>query len=103
MKNETPNEVVNLAEDLAEDAAVRIADDAPEKISHDGDKNLIGRVAAPPQLEATPDGFYFWVARNLLVEQNQFVRTESIINRQTRHCPRSLICPKSTLLAQKVG
>jgi len=40
----------------------------------------IGRVAAPPQLEATPDRFHFWVSRGRLVENNQFVRTESTVD-----------------------
>jgi len=40
---------------------------------------IIGRVGAPPQLEATPDQFNFWVARQRLVENNQFVSAKSIV------------------------
>jgi hypothetical protein len=40
---------------------------------------LIGRVATPPQLEATSDQFYFWVQRGRLVEKTQLVRAESTI------------------------
>lgn len=43
---------------------------------------VIGRVAAPPQLESTPEHFHFWVERNRLVETNQFVRTESTVEGQ---------------------
>src|SRR4051812_32827338 len=44
---------------------------------------VIGRVAAPPQLESTPEHFHFWVERNRLIETNQFVRTESTVGGQT--------------------
>jgi hypothetical protein len=40
---------------------------------------IIGRVGAPPQLEATPDQFNFWVARHQLVENNQFVSAKSVV------------------------
>lgn len=43
---------------------------------------VIGRVAAPPQLESTPEHFHFWVERNRLVESNQFVSTESTVEGQ---------------------
>ncbi len=43
----------------------------------------IGRVAAPPNLEATPNRFHFWVSRGKLVENNQFVRTESTVDGNT--------------------
>lgn len=43
---------------------------------------VIGRIAAPPQLESTPEHFHFWVERDRLVENNQFVRTESIVEGQ---------------------
>lgn len=48
----------------------------------DMNDDLIGRVAAPPHLEATPDQFHFWIARGLLIENSQFVRTESVIEDQ---------------------
>ncbi|MCA1628049.1 MAG: hypothetical protein LC742_08815 [Acidobacteria bacterium] len=44
-----------------------------------GGGEVIGRVAAPPQLESTPEHFHFWVERDRLVETNQFVRTESTV------------------------
>jgi hypothetical protein len=40
---------------------------------------IIGRVGAPPQLEATPEQFNFWVARHQLVENNQFVSAKSVV------------------------
>jgi uncharacterized protein len=40
---------------------------------------IIGRVGAPPQLEATPEQFNFWVARHQLVENNQFVSVKSVV------------------------
>lgn len=40
---------------------------------------VIGRVATPPQLEATTEQFHFWVQRDQLVEKTQFVRAESDI------------------------
>src|SRR5205085_3157851 len=43
---------------------------------------VIGRVAAPPQLESTPEHFHFWVERDRLIETNQFVRTESTVEGQ---------------------
>lgn len=39
----------------------------------------IGRVAAPFGLEATTGEFYFWIRREHLPENNQFVRTESTV------------------------
>lgn len=48
-----------------------------------GTSEVIGRVAAPPQLESTPEHFHFWVGRDRLVETNQFVRTESAVEGQT--------------------
>jgi hypothetical protein len=47
-----------------------------------GGGEIIGRVAAPPQLESTPEHFHFWVERDRLVETNQFVRTESTVGGQ---------------------
>jgi hypothetical protein len=47
-----------------------------------GGGEVIGRVAAPPQLESTPEHFHFWVERDRLVETNQFVRTESTVGGQ---------------------
>ncbi|HEX8565856.1 MAG TPA: ATP-binding protein [Pyrinomonadaceae bacterium] len=38
---------------------------------------LVGRVAAPFGLEATSKDFHFWVKRGQLIEENQFVFTES--------------------------
>ncbi len=40
----------------------------------------IGRVASPPQLEATSEQFHFWVQRGRLVEKTQLVRTRSVID-----------------------
>lgn len=37
----------------------------------------LGRVAAPPNKEATSEFFYFWIARDQLVERTQIVRTSS--------------------------
>lgn len=44
---------------------------------------LIGRVATPPQLEATSDQFHFWVQRDRLVEKTQFVRAETTVGGRT--------------------
>lgn len=38
---------------------------------------VLGKVAAPPNKEATSELFYFWVARDQLVERTQIVTTES--------------------------
>lgn len=43
---------------------------------------IIGRVASPPQKEATSDQFYFWVDRNVLVERTQIIRASSNIGGQ---------------------
>lgn len=40
---------------------------------------VLGRVAAPPNKEATSEYFYFWVARDQLVERTQIVRTSSTL------------------------
>ena len=39
----------------------------------------IGRVAAPPQLEATSSTFYFWVPEGVLVEDTEIVTCESTV------------------------
>ncbi|HEY3787324.1 MAG TPA: ATP-binding protein, partial [Urbifossiella sp.] len=39
----------------------------------------LGKVAAPPNKEATSDLFYFWIARDQLVERTQIVRTSSTL------------------------
>lgn len=41
--------------------------------------SAIGKVASPPRHESTSEEFYFWVARDTLVEKSQIVRTESDI------------------------
>lgn len=43
---------------------------------------LIGRVASPPRLESTAEQYYFWANRGRIIENNQFVRTESTIDGQ---------------------
>lgn len=43
---------------------------------------LIGRVASPPQIEATSEQFSFWVERGRMVERTQIVRAESRIDGQ---------------------
>jgi len=67
------------------DGAQTAADDRAAGLSPApaGGGEVIGRVAAPPQLESTPEHFHFWVERNRLIETNQFVRTESIVEGQT--------------------
>ncbi len=40
---------------------------------------VLGRVAAPPNKEATSELFYFWVARDQLVERTQIVTTASAL------------------------
>src|SRR2546422_3533971 len=42
----------------------------------------IGKVASPPQKEATTDQFYFWVPGDELVERTQIVWTHSHIGQQ---------------------
>ena len=49
----------------------------PEPAAPDTPGTLVGRVASPPRMEASPDEFTFWVARELLVERNQLVETTS--------------------------
>ena len=39
--------------------------------------DVIGKVASPPRLEASSESFYFWAARDVLVEKTQIVRTDS--------------------------
>jgi hypothetical protein len=85
MTNEAPN-----FEARSSDAGQLHNDDstaaAPQAEAHDSPSasgsEVIGRVAAPPQLESTPEHFHFWVERNRLVESNQFVRTESTVEGQ---------------------
>src|ERR1700755_981506 len=90
MTNETPNlgaragnvgaptdGTVGSADTRTEDG-VRATEQSPA-----AGGEVIGRVAAPPQLESTPEHFHFWVERNRLVETNQFVRTESTVEGQT--------------------
>lgn len=43
------------------------------------DAVALGKVAAPPNKEATSEYFYFWVARDQLVERTQIVRTSSTL------------------------
>lgn len=85
MTNEAPNFEAHARdagqlrdEDAPADAPQAEAQDSP---SANGGE-VIGRVAAPPQLESTPEHFHFWVERNRLVESNQFVRTESTVEGQ---------------------
>ncbi len=59
-------------------AAPRTHDDG-QAAPTGGGGEVIGRVAAPPQLESTPEHFHFWVERDRLVEMNQFVRTGSTV------------------------
>ncbi len=40
---------------------------------------ILGRVAAPPNKEATSEYYYFWVARDRLVERTQIVKTSSTL------------------------
>ncbi|HRH40869.1 MAG TPA: ATP-binding protein [Pyrinomonadaceae bacterium] len=38
----------------------------------------VGRIAAPIRFEATPNHFYFWAKRGIVLEENQIVFSESI-------------------------
>lgn len=85
MANESPNfearsgDAGHLRNDNSTAAAPQAeAQDTPSVSGGE----VIGRVAAPPQLESTPEHFHFWVERNRLVESNQFVRTESTVEGQ---------------------
>lgn len=85
MTNEAPNfegrsgDAGQLRDDSTATAAQADVQDSPAASAGE----VIGRVAAPPQLESTPEHFHFWVERNRLVESNQFVRTESTVEGQT--------------------
>ena len=85
MTNETPNSEVRSSDagqfhnDSTTSAPQAEGQDSPP--ANGGE--VIGRVAAPPQLESTSEHFHFWVERNRLVESNQFVRTESTVEGQT--------------------
>lgn len=90
MTNETPNLDARAGNVGAPtDGTVGTAGTRTEASAQPTDQNpaaggeFIGRVAAPPQLESTPEHFHFWVERNRLVETNQFVRTESTVEGQT--------------------
>jgi hypothetical protein len=85
MTNETPNFEARSDdagqfhnEDSTAPAPRAEAQDSPSASGGE----VIGRVAAPPQLESTPEHFHFWVERNRIVESNQFVRTESTVEGQ---------------------
>jgi hypothetical protein len=43
---------------------------------------VVGKVASPPRRESTSEEFFFWVARDVLVEKTQLVRTQSTIEGQ---------------------
>lgn len=43
---------------------------------------LVGRIASPPQKEATSEQFHFWVPEGTLVEKTQIVRAESQVGGQ---------------------
>jgi hypothetical protein len=45
----------------------------------EGGRRVIGKVASPPQREATTDEFYFWVPGDELVERTQIAWTQSQI------------------------
>ncbi len=90
MTNETPNfdpragNAGTPPDNALGPADTRTADSAqPTGQGPASGSKVIGRVAAPPQLESTPEHFHFWVERNRLVETNQFVRTESTVEGQT--------------------
>src|SRR5579885_2991653 len=53
--------------------------DQAESSDVDPTRICIGRVGAPPQKEATSTGFYFWIARDRLVETTQLVTCMSKI------------------------
>src|SRR5689334_16510865 len=40
---------------------------------------IIGKVASPPQKEATSDQFHFWIPPDRVVEKTQIVRTDSAV------------------------
>jgi hypothetical protein len=48
----------------------------PASPSDEKTKDIVGRVASPPQKESTSEEFYFWVRDDVLVERGQIVRTE---------------------------
>lgn len=62
------------SEDVLTDAETEI-----ENASDGEAATAIGRVAAPYGLEATTNEFYFWIQREHLPENNQFVRTKSTV------------------------
>ncbi len=74
------DEAGSEASQLAAEGTVPFDDLTTKELSQTEAAVAIGRVAAPPQLEATPDRFHFWVSRGRLVENNQFVRTESTVD-----------------------
>src|SRR2546421_1052938 len=86
MTNETPNfealsgDTRQLRNDDSTETAPQAEAQGTPSVN---DGEVIGRVAAPPQLESTPEHFHFWVERSRLVEANQFVHTESTVEGQT--------------------
>jgi hypothetical protein len=75
---------MNQANDVAEEVLaddVRPDLDAPSE--PDGEDDLLGRVAAPPNKESTSDFFYFWVERGKLVERGQIVTASSWLGGRT--------------------
>lgn len=62
---------------ISTDDAVTIKTDAAPSVTDAA--AAIGRVAAPFGLEATANEFHFWIRREHLPENNQFVRTETTI------------------------
>lgn len=73
-------EITSIEDGVERDGRAGVAEDASKNdVSNPAESGVIGRVATPPQLEATTEQFHFWVQRDQLVEKTQFVRAESDI------------------------
>ncbi len=46
-------------------------------------RTRVGRVGAPPKLEATSKQYFFWVPNGIVVEETQIVVCESVVGSQT--------------------
>ena len=83
----TPDQVFDLTPDRATEPPAEPFDNAPteptaatpEAAPIETVSDAIGKVAAPPRLEASSEVFHFWAGRDVLVEKTQIVRTDSTI------------------------